>query len=234
MSATPGHPTFLPSVPTRHLPCGPILVLDARLAPARAGLWRDGKWLSLVESPGDPLDGLFAAVDEALAEVGLTLRQVEGFVCNTGPGSALAIRTTAIALATWRQLPGLEKAKVFPFNSLQLLAALTPLGESTAVAAAARQGLWHLCQREAGHLTPARPTLVDSPTLATITAGHRLVLPMSKQWETPPEGWTARVPTLDCLRQLFLHPTLLSEVAEPTLLEPPPSDYRTWSGARHR
>ncbi len=213
---------------------GPILVLDARLAPARAGVWRDGSWLSLVEAPGDPLDGLFAAVDQALKQAGLKLTGISTFAFNAGPGSALAIRTTAMALSTWRQSPGFENAKLLSFNSLQLLASLSPVAESAAVIAPARQGLWHLCQRDAGNPVPASPTLVETAALAALSPGHRIVLPMSKQWENPPEGWTAQVPTLENLRRLFEFPHLLAPVSEPVLLEPPPSDYKTWTGTRHR
>ena len=215
-------------------PTGPILVLDARLAPARAGVWRDGSWLSLVESPGDPLDGLFAAVKQALKLAGLKLADIATFAFNAGPGSALAIRTTAMALSTWKQLPGLDNAKLFSFNSLQLLASLSPVADPAAVIAPARQGLWHLCQRAAGNPAPSSPTLVETAALASVSASHRLVLPMSKQWENPPEGWTPQVPTLENLRRLFDFPHLLAPVSEPVLLEPPPSDYKTWTGTRHR
>lgn len=121
---------------------GSLLLVDAASAQVQAGWFRPGhapRWVRREEEAGT---GLFAALEEL---GGAEAASADQFAFCEGPGSILGIRTTAMALRTWRVL---RARPTYAYRSLALLAHGLDLPGT--VIADARRETWHAYDRKAG------------------------------------------------------------------------------------
>jgi tRNA threonylcarbamoyladenosine biosynthesis protein TsaB len=155
----------------------PLLVLDAASARVQVGwLAADGsaRWESSDEEAGI---GIFRCLEKLRVD----MREAGAFVFCEGPGSILGVRTTAVALRTWRVI---KPRPVFSFGSLAVVA--HALGKSDAtIIADARRDAWHAWSLKAGGMLRRVP--------AAELVGE-LVMPENfRHWSPLPTG-TSRVP----------------------------------------
>lgn len=210
---------------------GDWLVIDAAWPQAAIGVWNAGAWKSFVASEGPVSEAFFALVEKALAEAGVPLSGLTGYIFAEGPGSILGLRTAAMALRTWRETPGLAAKPILAGNSIHLagaLAAAEGLGETTVFAASRRDRwnawvpgdcVWREC---------------DATELAALPGPH-LRLP-ARDFSTQPVPAAEAFDPISALRRhpdIFLKSGLLSETGAPDAANLA-NQYSTWAGGRHR
>lgn len=84
------------------LPQGvPLLFVDASAPLVQVGVWQDGAWLAHLCVDAPALEAIFHTVRTVLAQAGVPLAGIGGFIHNEGPGSILGIRLGAMALRVW-------------------------------------------------------------------------------------------------------------------------------------
>ncbi len=97
------------------------LFLDTSSSQVEVGVIRNKQWLSRKTSSEPALESLFSMVDECLAIADTSLKELEGVVFCSGPGSMLGARVTSVAIKTWSLLR--EKAlDVYNYENLYWLA----------------------------------------------------------------------------------------------------------------
>lgn len=209
----------------------PLLVLDAASPRCFAGVWRAGEWLACREPERPALEGLFGAVEESLAEAGLALADLGGFVHCEGPGSILGARLSAMAIRTWRALPAWSEVPAWAYGSLHFAAAARKAeGESSPASFCSefRHGRWNLLRAEESAVRA-----VDADALAVVPAPLVYVRQraMSKGLPAHAVEWSPdrrrHAPTLAT-------PGLLRRVEEPAVFVAEEATFQKWSGARHR
>ena len=196
---------------------GSLLLLDAVSERIQAGLFASGetRWAESTEEAGV---GLFRCFDE----LGVDLATVKAFAFCEGPGSILGIRTTAMAIRTWRAL---APRPCFSYQSLAVLAA--GLGDpSIAIVADARRENWHVF-RPGSPLRRLPGTELTGPCV--MPEGFR-------SWSAAPAGLTTRPYRL---RELFSLPAvatagLFTATEEPDAFLHAEPEYATWTPQIHR
>jgi tRNA threonylcarbamoyladenosine biosynthesis protein TsaB len=194
----------------------PLLLLDAASTRVQVGLWAaDGsaRWQTSDEEAGV---GIFRCV-EAL---GFDLNQVRAFAFCEGPGSVLGVRTTAMALRTWRAL-ALRPA--FAYCSLALVAHAHPQ-QDIAVIADARRDSWHRYTIGGG--------LQRIP--ATELSGHLIMPDGFRHWSPLPSGVMTTSYDLADLLPRTARGELFRETEAPDAFLHEEPGYATWTPHVHR
>lgn len=209
---------------------GDWLVIDAAWTQAAIGVWHAGAWKSFVASEGPVNEAFFALVEKSLADAGVPLSGLAGYIFAEGPGSILGLRTAAMALRTWRETPGLAAKPILAGNSLALagaLAAAEGFGETT-VFAASRRDRWN-----AWAPGDSAWRECDATELAALPAPH-LRLP-ARDFSTQVVVAENFDPVAALRRHpgVFLKTGLLAETDAPDAANLT-NQYATWAGGRHR
>lgn len=196
---------------------GSVLLLDAVSERIQAGLWTAAgeRWAESTEEAGV---GLFRCLDE----LGADLSAVQAFAFCEGPGSILGIRTTAMAIRTWRAL---APRPCFSFQSLAVVAAGLD-DPSVTIVADARRESWHVF-RPGSPLRRLPGAELTGPCV--MPEGFR-------SWSTAPAGLTTRPYRL---RDLFSLPAvataeLFTATEEPDAFLHAEPEYATWTPQIHR
>ncbi len=219
----------------------PALVIDASGATVFVGVMgpdKDGglggQWLAQVDLQGAALEALFPSVDSALAEAGLSLDALKGFIYCEGPGSVLGLRLCAMAIETWSRLHP-ASAHRFAYNSLQLTAALITLDHPEAAEALLvsdwKKGAWNAVTIKHHH--PGPTDVVDAEALAS-WSGPLFHLPQRKGWQAPPEGATTLAYEPQRLTEVMQCPGLLRPTEAIELYSSGVNTFQKWVPERHR
>ncbi|MEN9661384.1 MAG: hypothetical protein RL324_333 [Verrucomicrobiota bacterium] len=196
---------------------GSLLLLDAVSERVQAGLFAGGEahWAESTEEAGL---GLFRCLDE----LGADLTTVKAFAFCEGPGSILGIRTTAMAIRTWRAL---TPRPCFSYQSLAVVAA--GLGDpSVTMVADARRENWHVF-RPGAPLRRLPGTELTGPCV--MPEGFR-------RWSAAPAGLTTRPYCLRNLCSLSAVATagLFTATEEPDAFLHAEPEYAKWAPQIHR
>src|SRR5208283_333617 len=122
-----------------------VLLIDSSSMRIQVGLWqlnREAIWNASDQEAGI---AIFAGVEALLAQAGIGVADLGGFVFCEGPGSILGIRTAAMALRLWSAAGG-RTLPVFAYRSLELVAhdlRRQEIQAPFAVLADARRDSWH-------------------------------------------------------------------------------------------
>ena len=193
-----------------------LLLIDAASTRVQVGLFDASGPTRWQTSGEEASEGVFASI-EALR---LDLSQIHAFAFCEGPGSVLGVRTTAMAVRTWRALAG---RPVFAYCSLALVAHALKQPDVTVIADA-RRNLWHRFNLEGG--------LSRSP--ATGLTG-RLVMPDGfRHWSPLPPHVS---PTPYVLAELLARTSetnLFRETNAPDAFLHEEPSYATWTPQIHR
>jgi tRNA threonylcarbamoyladenosine biosynthesis protein TsaB len=194
----------------------PLLLIDAAATRVQAGLFgQDGsiRWQHSDEEAGV---GIFSSVDA----LGFDLGAVRAFAFCEGPGSILGIRTTAMALRTWRAL-ALRPA--FVYCSLAVVAHALGQRDLTVIADA-RRARWHQYTLEKGLRR----------TVAAELSG-KLVMPEGFRHWSPVPAHVAHVPyVLSDLLNRTADTDLFRETGDPDAFLHEEPSYATWTPQIHR
>jgi tRNA threonylcarbamoyladenosine biosynthesis protein TsaB len=118
-----------------------LLLIDACSTRVQVGLWHQGSVSWQIEE-AEAGTAVFACTEKLLAERNLTIADLNAYVFCEGPGAVLGIRTSAVALRTWRVL---NPAPTYAYQSLTLAATALARPE-VHVIADARRDCWHVQQ----------------------------------------------------------------------------------------
>jgi tRNA threonylcarbamoyladenosine biosynthesis protein TsaB len=208
----------------------PWLVIDASAPVIHVGVLRGAEWLSLRRHEGDALETLFALTSEALTRARTRLDDVGGFIFCEGPGGLLGLRLAAMAVETWRRLPVHAGKPLLAYRSLPVAQALAEAasGDSVTVVSPFRRGSFCVLRTGAPEME-----VLDA---AGVAALQPPVLFLSQRFlRAAPEG------TEPCAYDLTGLPTLLDawpelfrEASHAEAWVPEVTEYKMWSGERHR
>lgn len=98
-----------------------MLVLDAAGSLIQTGIVANGTWFSRACQKGEALEDLFSLCESCLNQTNLNLKDLGGYLFCEGPGSMLGIRISAMAVNTWRCMPGMDHP-LFSYRSMDLAA----------------------------------------------------------------------------------------------------------------
>jgi len=118
-----------------------LLLIDAASTRVQVGLWHQGRMSWQIEE-AEAGTAVFACTEKLLAERNLTVSNLNAYVFCEGPGSVLGIRTSAVALRTWRVI---KPAPAYAYQSLTLAATALARPEVNVIADARRDS-WHVQQ----------------------------------------------------------------------------------------
>ncbi len=217
-------------------PDAPLLLLDASSRTVQVGLWREGRWLAYAGTAETALEGLFSAVNEVL-HIGQTpLSGLGGFLFCEGPGSVLGIRLAAMAVSTWRALPGMKTRPVLAYRSTDLAACLV---ERTApspwpfhILTESRMERWAVLTCPApGQREPLREVTHEEAEALPGAIWH---LSQRKAWRAAPTRATSLPYSLEKCPEVFATPALVRPIETPDVFTASPADYRKWEPQRHR
>lgn len=200
-----------------------LLLIDSASARLQIGLWTPGqnapRWLS---SDVEASTALFACVETVLTEAGLRVAGVSAFVFCEGPGSVLGIRTAAVALRAWKVIN--PAAKIYAYQSLDLVARSLTARPDVSVIADARRDSWHVAQQ-------------GQPLRRVPTAELRgdFVMPEHfRHWTALPEG-VATVPyDLDALFVALIDADVFRSAPEPDAFSHEDPSYIVWTPQIHQ
>ncbi|MCC5834002.1 MAG: hypothetical protein JJU20_04640 [Opitutales bacterium] len=210
----------------------PVLVLDACGANVQTGICQNGKWLARANSKGDALENLYDLCGVCLRETGLELKQLGAYLFAEGPGSMLGIRLTAMAINTWRCLPGLDHP-VFGYRSIDLaaleLAEQKHLSNFALVSRLRKKACIVLRSSES---RSAEPEVLSDESIQALQEPVWELLLKGRGPQTYPLLWPYSIESLpERLRRadlkLYAH-----ETAAPFQIQKP--EYQRWQGERHR
>ena len=211
------------------------LVIDGSGSSVFAGLLNSqDQWLATIDRPGTPLEVLFPAIEQSLAEAKLSLADIDRYIYCEGPGSVLGLRLCAMAIETWTRLYP-ASAKLYKYNSLQLIAhALChaqPELQDALIVADWKKGAWNALYIRDGQVGSSE--VIDDAGLAAWT-GPLFHLPQRKGWQSPP----ARAQTLSYqpaqLSSVRTAPGLLQASESVELYSSGINTFQKWTPTRHR
>ena len=206
-----------------------ILLIDSASACVQVAiLRRDTKPVWSVK-PGEAGEQVFLGVNDVLALAGIDLDAVDAFIFCDGPGSVLGIRTTAVALRTWRVV---RERPSYAFCSLTVVAkkiALSDGRRDCAVIADARRDTWH-------HVAiDAAGTISNLHRLPTTALSGALVMPEGfRQWTQLPAQVTTVPYSLATLLPPLAETELFYSAPEPDAFLHEEPVYKTWTPQVHR
>lgn len=208
---------------------GPALILDAASGAVQVGVLAAAERPIWARPPGDAGTALFTGAEGALAESGLTLRDIRSFIFCEGPGSMLGIRTAAMAIRTWRAI---EPHPAFAYQSLAVAAHATWSSAAPrpfALLADARRDSWHVQAIDAdGRLAP----LARLPTSA-LPAGELLMPANFRTWSTPPRAPAPCAYDVAAIFAVLGDGDFFRAVEAPDAYQSEAPDYRRWSATVH-
>lgn len=206
-----------------------ILLIDSASACVQVAVLRRDAEPVWISKSGEAGEQVFASVGEILLRASLSLEFIDAFIFCDGPGSVLGIRTTAVALRTWRVL---RERPVYAYCSLALVAhALVRKAQRRdfSVIADARREAWH---HVAVGADGAVSTLQRIPT-ASLTGA--LVMPEAFRHWTPLPASVEFVPySLAVLLPLLSDEELFFPSPEPDAFLHEEPVYKTWIPQVHR
>ncbi len=224
----------MPSLTSLVAEHGNVLLIDSASACVQVGLWRREGEAIWHQSEREAGIAVFECVGAALAEAGIGVGDLGGFVFCEGPGSILGIRTAAMALRTW-QTVGPPVLPAFAYRSLELVAQdLRSSGPraSFAVIADARRDAWHWVEVADGQDLPAlqrvpRSVLEEFAGELFMPAGFRV-------WTPPPRAVVEVSYSLAALWRRQSDADLLRPAPEPDAFLHEDSVYASWTPRIHR
>ena len=198
-----------------------LLLIDASSTRVQVGLWHQDRVLWQIEE-AEAGTAVFSCTEKLLADSNLTIASLSAYAFCEGPGSVLGIRTSAVALRTWRVL---NPAPAYAYQSLTLAAHALASPEVNVIADARRDS-WHVQQL-------GKP-LRRVPT-AELTG--ECVMPDGFRHWTPLPANLGRMPY--DLSALFARPDLLDAdlfhaSAEPDAFQHEEPSYVTWTPQVHQ
>lgn len=219
----------MPSFRQLHDSHATILLIDSSSACVQVAVWHrnwEPVWSAKLGEAGEQI---FAAVNDALSRSGMTLDAIDAFIFCDGPGSVLGIRSTAVALRTWRVL---RARPIYAFCSLTIVAhalAITQSKRDFAVVADARRDTWHHVDVDAeGNISPLK-------RIPTVSLGGTLITPEGfRHWSTPPTPLQTVPYSLAALLPLLEEVELFSPTADPDAFLHEEPVYQTWTPQVHR
>lgn len=197
----------------------PLLVLDAASSTVQVGWVRsetESDWRSSEDEAGV---GVFRCVED----LGVTVAQAGAFVFCEGPGSVLGIRTSAMAVRTWRLL---HARPVFAYGSLALVAQAHARPD-TAVIADARRESWHHYQIGRGLRRVPAGELASEAAALVMPAGFR-------HWSPLPANATEVPYSVRELLSRAAEADLFHEAPAPDAFLHEEPSYVTWTPEIHR
>ncbi len=210
----------------------PVLVMDACGATVQTGIYKNGEWLARADSEGDALENLYELCGACLDEAGLELKQLGAYLFAEGPGSMLGIRLTAMAINTWRCLPGLNHP-IFSYRSIDL-AALELAGEKKlsnfSLVTRLRKKAYIVLRCDESQ--SAVPEVLSDESIQTLKEPVWELLLKGRDPHTYPQQWPYSIESLPerlhrADLKLYAH-----ETAAPFQIQKP--EYQRWQGERHR
>lgn len=140
---------------------------------------------------------LIPTLQEALAEAGLSINDIQGIGVNIGPGSFTGVRT---GIVTARTLAQFLKGPLFAFNSFELLAETSE--ETVIFQDALRGNAYHATLQ----LTPDGPHYIEAPALVSLDdlspatlKGKRVLISQSMAEWFEPYRETAQIQEIESL-----------------------------------
>ncbi len=198
-----------------------LLLIDAASTRVQVGLWHGGVVSWQIEE-AEAGTAVFACTEKLLAGCNLSIAALNAYAFCEGPGSVLGIRTSAVALRTWRVL---NPAPAFAYQSLAL-AAHTHSRPEVNMIADARRDSWHVQQ-------------IGKPLRRVPTAelAGECVMPEGFRHWTPLPANLGRTPyDLPALlaRPVLLDADLFHPSAEPDAFMHEEPSYVTWIPQVHQ
>ncbi|MFA6289894.1 MAG: peptidase M22 [Opitutaceae bacterium] len=198
-----------------------LLLIDACSIRVQVGLWYQGLVSWQIED-AEAGTAVFACTEKLLAGRNLTIANLDAYAFCEGPGSVLGIRTSAVALRTWRVL---NPAPAYAYQSLALAATALARPEVNVIADA---------RRDSWHVQRLGETLRRVPT-AELTG--ECVMPEGFRHWTPLSANLGRTPY--DLPALFARPELLDAdlfhaSSEPDAFTHEEPSYVTWTPQVHQ
>jgi len=216
---------------SNHLP-SPLLLLDAAGPLVQTALWTNGRWLAWRSSRQEAGRSLFEGVEAILAETGLKLDQIQGFLFCEGPGSMLGIRIAAMAIAGWQSLLP-APVPVYHYNSHAILTEILrarDIEPDFHVISDARRERWNILS-----VTDEGPAPLARKTRDELAMRKGRFFRMEEtERNAPPVDCETIAYDLEHWAHLFQSPSLvrISEQAEALVQEAP--EYKKWTAERHR
>ncbi len=198
-----------------------LLLIDAASTRVQVGLWHQGLVSWQIEE-AEAGTAVFSCTEKLLAGHHLTIADLNAYVFCEGPGSVLGIRTSAVALRTWRVL---NPAPAYAYQSLTLAAtALAKPGVN--VIADARRHSWHVQQR--GKILRRVPT--------SELTGECVMPEGFRHWTPLPENLGRITYDLSALLSLpaLLDADLFHASTEPDAFMHEEPSYVTWTPQVHQ
>lgn len=208
----------------------PALFLDASTPNIQAGVFCEGRWLSLRKEQGDAISLVPELMRQVLDEAGLKVAKLRALVHCEGPGSLLGLRIAAMCLETWRAIPRAEKLPLYAYRSLEAARAMhaANTGKDGAFATAFRKGSYCLLGQ-----TGTEYSIVDEATLASLGESAHVIA--QRHCPRAPEGCMEYVYVMASLPLAIARTEGLLRLAHAAeVFSPSPSEYKLWDGERHR
>jgi tRNA threonylcarbamoyladenosine biosynthesis protein TsaB len=205
-----------------------LLLIDSASTSVQVALLRHGAEPIWSVSSGEAGEQVFAGVEDVLSRAQKQIGEVDAFIYCDGPGSILGIRTTAVALRTWRVL---HDRPVYAYCGLGVVANGFVLDgqQNFSVIADARRDSWHcVAVDEAGTISP----LHRIPTAAL--AGDLFMPEGFRHWSAPPAPVQTTPYSLDGLLPKIADVELFDPTAEPDAFLHEEPVYQTWTPRVHR
>lgn len=182
--------------------------------------------------PGHAGTALFEAVEDALKGTGASLSDCRGWLHACGPGSALGLRTVAMAVRSWQSLPGTRGSLCWAAHSTEVLAAALPdrdREEPFLVAVPQGRLAWAVQEFQAGGLpVESEPRRIPAETIGACLG--RVFFPLgAKCWAPPPSHFRGVEHTSSAAIEALLAGRLrLTASSGPRLWPAEPPSFRKW------
>ena len=206
-----------------------ILLIDSASTCVQVAVLRQDAEPSWSKRVGEAGEQVFAAVTELLERANLSLESVDAFVFCDGPGSVLGIRTTAVALRTWRVL---RERPAYAYCSLTVVAralAQNAGRRDFSVIADARRDTWHRVAVDADR------TISNLHRLPSTALTGALVMPEGfRHWTALPPSVEIAPYSLATLLPQLADADLFYAAGEPDAFLHEEPVYKTWTPQVHR
>ncbi len=116
-------------------------------------------WQKSIITQAGAIEQCFPAIQSVLSDSGLTLSDILNWVVCEGPGNLLGLRTTVLAMETWRASGAVAATgQIWTYSSLQLMQHVVGLEEAgdedLDIWMDWRRGHWFRCRRRGGNWLP--------------------------------------------------------------------------------
>jgi|GEM_PF-247050 len=208
----------------------PSLLLDASTPTIHVGILNDGTWQTLEREQGDAMSIIPRLLEKVLHNTGLKVADLRGLIHCEGPGALLGLRIAAMSIETWRAIPTLEITPLFTYRSLHAAAALLRLrGKSNFhVATPFRRGSYSVCPANGQDIL-----LLDDSELSA-QASELYFIEQRHIKNVPTGAKRLDYDLTELPAAIASSPDLLRTAAHAEAFSPQLSEYKLWSGERHR